>query len=416
MSRLQRLSDYVIAAGFAAIALAVSPLGIEWLTARPVLTPRITTLSSVVVLFLLVLTAAALLHGRARRMAFVAAAWVFPLIILAGLEIVAIAVHLADRVAPVEDNSTLKNWSRWPGYLLSDGRWADSLPTVRLYRPWRGDGIVINELGLRTTPPTPKAPGEWRIAITGGSAVWGFRVLDADTIPALVQDALRRGNPHVTVYNFGIEGATNASELALLKHFRAVYQLDQVVFYTAGNDVIGPYLPDMDNTKELGWIISDKTGFELLKSARREFALWTEPSVAELAHFDNDVLAPTLRNNPLRSSIAAADGYCKKEKLRCDFILQPLVVTRKNPPSAEARLVHNTERLYPQIGLLARRMYADVMASDSPASIHDFSGVLDGDPRTFFIDMIHLNEAGNRHIADAIAKTVRVSEPPPGLR
>ncbi|MCZ7392809.1 MAG: hypothetical protein O8C56_05695, partial [Candidatus Methanoperedens sp.] len=46
-----------------------------------------------------------------------------------------------------------------------------------------------NALGLRAPPPTPKAAGEWRIAVTGGSAVWGWRVLDADTIPVRLQAA-----------------------------------------------------------------------------------------------------------------------------------------------------------------------------------------------------------------------------------
>ena len=411
-----RLKNVVAAAIIAAIALAISPIGIEWLTGRPVLTPRITTVSLTFDLFLLVVAAAILLRGRARRVAFHVGAWIFPLAALAGLEVVAIATHLADRIAPVENNSSLNNWNRWPGYLLSDGRWATPSSDVRLYKPWRGDGIVINELGLRTAPPSPKAPGEWRIAITGGSAVWGFRVLDADTIPAQLQDMLRRTKARVTVYNFGIEGARLASELALLKKFRAAYQLDQVIFYTGGNDVIAPYLPDMDNSKGLGWIVSDKTGFELAKLARRLMVQWSKPSAAELARLDNDVLAPTLRNSPLRASVAAANAYCNEEKLRCDFILQPLIFSRQNPPAAEARLIDITDHLYPRLALLGRRLYADVMAAGLPAAIHDFSNVFNDDRRIFFIDMIHLNEAGNRHVAGQIAKVIAVGEPPAPTR
>src|ERR1039457_5525442 len=119
----QRRSDLALAAVLAAVALAISPIGIECLTDRPVLSSRITAISLTLDLFLLILVAAALLQGRARKIAFHLAAWVFPVVILVGLEVVAVAVHLAERIAPIEDNSSLKNWSRWPAYLLSDGRW-----------------------------------------------------------------------------------------------------------------------------------------------------------------------------------------------------------------------------------------------------------------------------------------------------
>ena len=112
---------------------------------------------------------------------------------------------------------------------------------MRLYRPWSGNGVAINSTGLRTAEPQPKQPGEWRIAITGGSTAYGWRVLDADTLAVLVQQALRRKHPNVTVYNFGIEGATVARELALLKRFHKLYEIDEVVFYTGGNDVIDSY-------------------------------------------------------------------------------------------------------------------------------------------------------------------------------
>ena len=73
----------------------------------------------------------------------------------------------------------------------------------RLYRPLRSNEISINDLGPRTAPPTPKRPGEWRIAVTGGSSAWGWRILDADTIAVQLQQALhRQGHPSIVVYNF----------------------------------------------------------------------------------------------------------------------------------------------------------------------------------------------------------------------
>ena len=169
------------AAVTAVLALAISPWGIAYLTGRNGLSFRIALVSAVLAAFMLVIAAAALATGRARRFTFHVVALALPLALLAGLEAAAIAVNLADRIAPVEDLSVYPAAASWPGHLLSPGRYDDS-HGVRLYVPWHGDGIAINELGLRTDAPQPKQPGEWRIAVTGGSTVWGAYVRDADTI------------------------------------------------------------------------------------------------------------------------------------------------------------------------------------------------------------------------------------------
>ncbi len=405
-----RRSDIALAAVLLAIALAVSPIAIELVTGRPELSPRITAVSLTLDLFLLILAAAAVLQSRARKIAFHLAALVFPVVILAGLEIGAVAIHLADRIAPVEDNSILKNWNRWPAYLLSDGRWASLSADMRTYRPWQGDGIFINDLGLRTAPPTPKAPGEWRIAVTGGSTVWGFHVLDADTVPAQLQTLIRHQDRKVTVYNFGIEAVSIKSELALLKRFHAAYGIDQVIFYTGGNDILNSYLPQANQGRGFGWLTSEATAFELIKATVRYLAVSGEPSAQRLAHLDGEVLPSILRDSSLREGIRKANAYCEEEKLRCDFVLQPLIFTRENPPPAEARMLRNLNRLYPRLGVLSKRMYADALAAGPRGRVHDLSHIFDNVPQRFYTDLIHVNEAGNRLIAEHVAKVVPTTE------
>jgi lysophospholipase L1-like esterase len=396
----------VFAGVVAVIAAAISPWSIERLTGRPTLSPRILAISLVLDLFLLILMVAALTRGWARKIAFHLAAWTFPVVLLAGVEVVAVAVHLADRIAPTEDVSTLQNWPRWPPYFLSEARWAERSSDLRLYRPWRGDGIAINRLGLRTAPPTPKEPGEWRIAVTGGSAAWGYRVLDVDTVPHRLQDALRQIDPKVTVYNFGIEGALIHSELALLKQFRAVYDIDQVIFYTGGNDTVLAYLSKVNAARGLGWVTDQSTGFELVKAMQRALAIWGEPSPQLLANLDQNVLPPLLRDNSLREGVRAARAYCDNEHLRCDFFLQPLILTRRPPRGSEAAMVRTFNRLYPQLGVLNKRLYADAVASAAPHHIHDFADILDDASLPFFVDLIHLNETGNQFIAERIAALI----------
>ena len=209
MTRDRRI-ELAFAAVLAIVAAAISPWAIQLLTGRPVLSlprhggqPRTRSVPA----------------GRRRSASWRKAGraglrfhlmlWTFPLAVLAGLEATAIAVRLADRIAPLEDNSSLRNWRQWPAYLLSDARWAEPADGVRVYRPWKGEGIEINEFGLRTAAPTPKAAG--RMAHRGHrrlhrctAGAWSTR----DTIPAQLQGLIRIPGKKVTVYNFGIEGAT----------------------------------------------------------------------------------------------------------------------------------------------------------------------------------------------------------------
>lgn len=173
MARSSRLIEYIVAAGLAAAAFVISPYGIELAAGRADLSFRVNVISFTFVLFLIAVIAAVLARGRLRRACFHAIAWTLPLALLAGVEAIALSIHLADRVAPLEDSSLLAHKGAWPAHLMSDARLYIDADGLRLYRPWQGDGIALNRLGLRTAPPTPKAPGEWRIAVTGGSATVG---------------------------------------------------------------------------------------------------------------------------------------------------------------------------------------------------------------------------------------------------
>ena len=347
VTRSSRLADYIVAAGLAVVALAISPIGIQLATGRANLTFRVNVISLTFVLVLIAVIAAILARGRLRRACFYAIAWVVPLALLAGIEAAALSVRLADRVTPLEDTSLLARKTPWPGHLYSDSSYYWDPGGVILYRPWQGAGISFNALGLRTAMPAPKAPGEWRIAVTGGSEVWGWRVLDADTIPAQLQDVLRRaGHANVTVYNFGIGGASMQMELALLKRFRETYAIDQ------------------------------------------------------------DILPAALKTNPLRKVIAEADDYCRTAAIRCDFVLQPMLFTRKTRSGPEVGILTTLARVYPRIDVLTTGLFRDALAAGPTSRTYDFAHVYDQTSQPFFLDLIHTNEAGHRAAAEKLAPIV----------
>src|SRR5262245_29145288 len=406
----RRIADFATAGLIIALAVALSPIGIRLMTGRLDLSPRITVLSLTFSAFLLVLAAGVLSRRRMRVVVFYVLALSSPLVLLAAIETAAIAFHLADRFAPLEDMSTLVNRSGWPAHLMSAGRKVDQ-DGLQLYRPWRGHDIIINELGLRTALPTPKRSGEWRIAITGGSVAFGWRMRDADTIPVQVQERLHeRGLSNVTVYNFGIDSAVIADELKLLKRFRRVYDIDQVIFLTGTNDVTLNYMGVATPPDGFAGLIVGVNAFELLKFIGRLRA--SHPSSDLLQKLDNELLPSLARRNSLLDGLIAADEYCGVSGLRCGFVLQPVLLTRRTPIGPEMRLARTLREVYPRYDALFTTMYRTAESASLP--VHNSSDVFDQSTEPDFIDVTHLNEAGNRRLAERIVE-IAMSRIPVGM-
>jgi hypothetical protein len=403
----KRTAEVVAAAAIILLALAISPIGIRFVTGRLDLPLRVSVVSLTFDAFLLILAVTILARGRARQILFYPLACSLVFAAVAAIEVGAQAIALADRVAPLEDTSTLLHGDRWPPQLMSGGRLVEQ-DGLRLYRPLHGKELLINDLGLRTAPPTPKRPGEWRIAVTGGSAAWGWRVLDVDTIAFRLQEALhRQGHSNIVVYNFGIEIAAMPEELALLRRFRELYSIDQTVFYTGGNDAILHYLRAA--TPDRPRLVGGPHAFELIKVAHRLSARFLAPDAALLDKIDNEVLPRLARTNSLRDGIAAATAYCRTAAMRCDFMLQPMLLARSTPIGPEVAITRTLKQFHPRYDAVTATVYRSV--HELGPTVHDLSALFNGSAGPVFVDAIHTNEAGYRLVAERIAAIIA-----PGLQ
>jgi hypothetical protein len=401
----ERTAEWAVAATIILIAIAISPIGIRLATGRLDLNPRINAVSLTFDAVLLILAGAIVARGRAKPVFFHLLLWSLPLALLAALEAGAIVLNVAHRIAPIEDLSILDRPNGWPAHFMSGGR-AVAVDGVVLYRPWQGDGISINDLGLRTSLPSPKLPGEWRIAVSGASAAFGWRVRDPDTIPVQLQQVLRRqGHANVTVYNFAIDAMAIEGELAVLQRFRDRYAIDQVVFYTGANDATYAYrrtaTPMQD---DLGRLFSGVNAFELIKVAGRLQTMWRGPSSELLAELDNQTLPELAQRNTLKDGLIAANDYCRRLTLRCDVVLQPVLLARSKPRGPEIVLVRSHEQLYPRYREAFAAVYRSALGTGLP--IHDRSDMFAQSEEPYFIDVAHINEAGNRYAAERLAEIV----------
>jgi hypothetical protein len=411
----ERAAEWAMAAALVVVAIAISPIGIRLATGRLDLSPRINVLSLTFDAILLILAGAIVARGRAKPVFFHLLLWSLPLALLAALETGAIALNLAHRIAPIEDLSLLANKSGWPPHLMSVSR-RITVDGVVLYRPWQGDGISINELGLRTAMPSPKAPGEWRIAVSGASSAFGWRLRDADTIPVQLQQILRsQGHTNVTVYNFAVDAMLIANEVALLQRFRELYGIDQVVFYTGANDATDAYMGGAAPLHDdLGGLLSGVNAFELIKVAGHLQTKWLGPSSDLLAEFDNRILPELTRRNTLKDGLIAAGDYCRGSALRCDVVLQPVLLARSKPRGPEIALARSLGELYPRYREVFATMYRSASGAGLP--IHDRSDMFAQSAEPYFIDIAHVNEAGNKYAAERIAEVVSRTIPAPGQR
>ena len=121
-----------------------------------------------------------------------------------------------------------------------------------------------------------------------------------------------------------------------------------------------------------------------------------------IAKFESEILPEVLLNNPLRRGVVAAEDYCRSAELDCVFVLQPTLVTRKNHPAGEARLAKSYDILLPGMALLTRQMYRDAMAAGPTGRMYDLTNLFDDQTSPFFMDHIHVNEDGNRMVAQAL--------------
>jgi hypothetical protein len=208
--RMRLSLEQIIGLAIILLAIFVSPFALMKLTGRGDFPFRVNFSSSLLSLFLILLGSSALVSGKLRRTLFVCLLAVAPLAFVGVAELIAIRAQLANRILRIEDYSVLANYSRFPAaHFMSQSSGVPNVYPFR-YRPFESPYVRINELGLRTVMPSRKKPGEWRVALTGGSTAWGTAVPDEDTIPAFIQDLTNRHGLNVRVLNFGMPQRPNS--------------------------------------------------------------------------------------------------------------------------------------------------------------------------------------------------------------
>lgn len=331
--------------------------------------------------------------------------------------------------------------------LLSSGATLAGFVAVDLYVHQRAERSAgLNRWGYRGPVLGRKQPGEQRIAVLGGSTVFGYGGPWQEAIPALLEGMLRERAPalKLRVINLGFNNEGAFAFLPTLEDFsfldydivclyegyndlmgngtnRAVYRRDSPVFRMTG---YFPILPSVLNEKAIALrhggdleaayrsergeaaaktvfrpSFADRTSAAVLAAAvsvsgsiSRQFA-----GVARGTATIPDGAGPTLCASPWTEyceSVHRAVRYAVGHRKRVLVIGQPRL-SEKAPGDAQ-------QRQQDELRVMLQREFG----GNAAVAYVDLSAAVDLSDRNYSFDNMHLGLDGNRVMAGALATPV----------
>jgi lysophospholipase L1-like esterase len=268
-------------------------------------------------------------------------------------------------------------------------KFSDNLATVEDF-----DGAYINIRNGRRVTEGATGIRQKRVLVFGGSTVFCAEVPDSMTIPSQLQKIILDNKFELDVINYGIPGIRIENQSQILETVQDLGPGDVVVFYDGINDLNTVFRLGLESNKSvipLGFV--------------KEVAAWVE-SHSLLArglisgYIDRSGISKDFLNTDAENEVAGL--WIKNDKIARTFveikgaqfvhILQPNWVTYKggveatkdNKRWADMKVIQNYFEKY----------------ANPETKIENFTKKLDGLSSTPFIDWAHLDEIGNKKIAE----------------
>jgi lysophospholipase L1-like esterase len=300
------------------------------------------------------------------------------------------------------------------------------MPALRHGTYYNVDRLPPTEANYRRTinPPDPRKPTR---LVLGGSLVAGPAVPDSLSIPSLLAERLNEEDPAhgYRVLNAGVDGAVSAQELARLRYelshglkpdlvvvidgpvdfAQGVYEGEPGGLALSGRGLIGELIHRYLPLNIYDWLRFRLGGLATARSWRKAPAHLKDP--ARVAALTKETMAAYIRNEETMATLAKANG--------AGFLLAvnpTLGSSDYSRPMADiAYATDLSNRLYPgQAELMAQLRpavagaVADLQSQGVPAL--NLSDLFRDKTEAVFVETSHFNAAGNRMIADAVARAI----------
>lgn len=290
------------------------------------------------------------------------------------------------------------------------------------YRPDNFSGELINiENGFRRTINNPSF-AERRMWIFGGSTIICLEVPDAYTIPSQLSALVNaQSENQFEVINSGASTITSRHQLFKLKNSTTLKKNDIVVFMDGWNDIAQSlyYNNPMGNMIEKNRqqietaSFSEKLILELYvkygesSAFIRRFLNPFRPEEKEITITENNL--QVFEKDYLETMIHTHE-YVKSKGAKYFHFLQPSVSTLKQPTTYEKILIDQLAQGYlipkPLIKIshqaYPRLQNASQDARKMGINAFDITDAFDHKTTDVYLDSVHVNEVGNRILAEGI--------------
>ena len=282
--------------------------------------------------------------------------------------------------------------------------------------PFRSRTINIGEDGLRRTENCDCRDGAPRIAMFGGSMLWGHGVPDGLTIPSLLAARFLRDGHSVCVRNYG-EWGSNAHNamFELLREIRdparrpdivilyaGVYEVKEQLFRSVGlrGSEIDAAIGEGERArKSVSWVES----LPLMRLIRRSGNRFQTLTLSEAAA----AAAGTSAAREVSEVRRQLEALGAVHRFTSIVIWHPYAIAGGKPLSREEREnADDVARSLPALKAAIEQAYGE-MRRHREAGFYDLSDAFAGHPERLYIDAVHLTPAGNAIVADRIYAIVR---------
>ena len=248
----------------------------------------------------------------------------------------------------------------------------------------------------------------YRIFFTGGSTLFGFGTTsDKTTIPGFLQKYFdsEYEELNVEIINAGINGADSYREILLIKEKLIKYQPNLIISYTGVNDAGGysreiifdevndNYVQNLFKFADHPWYRTPFVINNLISQNNAEIE-----NVLELSSEQIQTNSELFRNNWLRSC-----NFLESNEIISILILQPSLITKKTPSNFEKEIVE--EGNYRK--QLLENFAGELELIDKKCDYtFDFRNIMNNVTETTYYDNVHMNDFGNKIIAEKIYEEI----------
>jgi hypothetical protein len=291
----------------------------------------------------------------------------------------------------------------------------------------------LNRWGYRGPVLPRKASDEIRVAMLGGSTVFGYGTLWHEAAPAALEQQLRQAHPRqpIHVVNLGYNNDGAHAAMPTLEDYRYL-EYDVVILYEGYNDLAGDDGPNLQVYRRQSPVFR-LTGYSPLLPLWLEEKAWSlrgrqpggktvfKPDLAsrtsaaafETASSVGEMLGRQLAGLSTPAPAAAPSGSdCARPWSQfCDAIVRATVFAR----SLGASVLIVTPPLSPVPNMRARSVsqqaslsqaIAKRFATDRGVAYQDLSSAIDLSDTTYSFDTMHLGPQGNWRLATLMLPVV----------